>query len=38
MATFVEEFIGKFTDPQSGWGKQGTQFHGENGPLHNEAT
>jgi DNA-binding PadR family transcriptional regulator len=37
-ATFVEEFIGKITDPQSGWGPTWAQFHGESGPLPNAAT
>jgi hypothetical protein len=37
-ATFVEEFIGKITDPQSGWGATWAQFHGESGPLPNAAT
>jgi len=26
---FVEEFIGKITDPQTGWGATWAQFHGE---------
>ena len=37
-ATFVEEFIGKITDPQSGWGPTWAQFHGESGPPPNAAT
>ncbi len=36
--TFVEEFIGKITDPQSGWGPTWAQFHGESGPPPNAAT
>ena len=29
---FVEEFIGKITDPHTGWGAMWAQFHGEDGP------
>jgi len=28
-ASFVEGFIGRITDPQTGWGWQWAQFHGE---------
>jgi hypothetical protein len=28
---FVEEFIGKITDPHTGWGAMWAQFHGEDG-------
>ena len=30
---FVEEFIGKITDPDAGWDASWAQFHGESGPL-----
>jgi hypothetical protein len=29
---FVEDFIGKITHPQAGWGAAWAQFHGESGP------
>jgi DNA-binding PadR family transcriptional regulator len=29
---FVEELIGKITDPHTGWGAAWAQFHGEDGP------
>jgi len=29
---FVEEFIGKITGPQTGWGAAWAQFHGEGSP------
>jgi len=33
---FVAEFIGKITDPHTGWGAAWAQFHGEPGPLPRE--
>ena len=29
---FVEDFIGKITDPGTGWGPPWAQFHGQSGP------
>ena len=31
---FVEEFIGKINDPQTGWAPMWAQFHGQPGPAH----
>jgi DNA-binding PadR family transcriptional regulator len=36
--SFVEEFIAKITDPQTGWGPAWAQFHGQSGPPHKEET
>jgi len=33
---FVEEFLGKITDPQTGWGPAWARFHGESEPLAQE--
>ena len=35
---FAEEFIGKITDPQTGWGPAWAQFHGESEPPPPEET
>jgi DNA-binding PadR family transcriptional regulator len=35
---FVEEFIGKITDPHTGWGNTWAQFHGESWPPQKEET
>ncbi|HKS98996.1 MAG TPA: PadR family transcriptional regulator [Rugosimonospora sp.] len=32
-ATFVEELIGRITDPHSGWGRMWAEFHGEAFPV-----
>jgi DNA-binding PadR family transcriptional regulator len=36
--SFVEEFIGKITDPQTGWGPAWARFHGQTGPPPKEET
>ena len=36
--SFVEEFIGKITDPQTGWGPAWAQFHDPTGPPPKEET
>jgi DNA-binding PadR family transcriptional regulator len=36
--SFVEEFIGKITDPETGWGPAWAQFHGQTGPPPKEET
>jgi len=36
--SFVEDFIGKITDPQTGWGPAWGQFHGQSGPPPKEET
>ena len=33
---FVEEFLGKITDPQTGWGPAWARFHGEGEPQAQE--
>ena len=35
--TFCEEFIGKITDPDTGWGPMWAQYHGESAPPTMEA-
>ena len=35
--TFCEEFIGKITDPDTGWGPMWAQYHGESAPPTVEA-
>ena len=35
--TFCEEFIGKITDPGTGWGPMWAQYHGEGAPPRVEA-
>jgi DNA-binding PadR family transcriptional regulator len=35
---FVEEFIGKITDPETGWGPAWAEFHGQTGPPPKEET
>jgi len=35
-ASFVEQFIGKVTDPQTGWGPGWAQFHGQAWPPPKE--
>jgi DNA-binding PadR family transcriptional regulator len=36
--SFAEEFIGKITDPQTGWGPAWAAFHGQTGPPPKEET
>jgi DNA-binding PadR family transcriptional regulator len=36
--SFVEEFIRKITDPETGWGPAWAQFHGQTGPPPKEET
>jgi DNA-binding PadR family transcriptional regulator len=36
--SFVEDFIAKITDPQTGWGPAWAQFHGQSGPPPKEET
>ncbi|HEY2305887.1 MAG TPA: PadR family transcriptional regulator [Streptosporangiaceae bacterium] len=36
--SFVEEFINKITDPQTGWAPAWAQFHGQTGPPPKEQT
>jgi DNA-binding PadR family transcriptional regulator len=36
--SFAEEFIGKITDPETGWGPAWAQFHGQSGPPPKEET
>ena len=36
--SFAEEFIGKITDPQTGWGPAWAAFHSQTGPPPKEET
>jgi DNA-binding PadR family transcriptional regulator len=36
--SFVKQFIGKITDPHTGWGPAWAQFHGQTGPPPKEQT
>jgi DNA-binding PadR family transcriptional regulator len=36
--SFVKQFIGKITDPHTGWGPGWAQFHGQTGPPPKEET
>jgi DNA-binding PadR family transcriptional regulator len=36
--SFVEDFIRKITDPETGWGPAWAQFHGQSGPPPKEET
>jgi DNA-binding PadR family transcriptional regulator len=36
--SFVEEFINKITDPETGWAPAWAQFHGQTGPPPKEQT
>jgi DNA-binding PadR family transcriptional regulator len=36
--SFVKQFIGKITDPHTGWGPAWAQFHGQTGPPPKEET